>query len=45
MIDNNNVVEHYMSVAEAKRATGTNNIIRSIKNGTTAGGKRWFYAT
>lgn len=44
-IDNNNIAERYVSIAEAKRLTGINNISRAIKNRTTAGGKRWFYAT
>lgn len=42
-IDSDGNINHYESVSEAKRKTGINNIIRSIKNGTVAGGMLWFY--
>lgn len=42
-IDTNDVVVHYQSAAEAHRETGINNIRRSLKNGTPAGGRMWFY--
>lgn len=42
-IDSDNKIEHYISIAQAKRETGINNIARSIKNGTLAGGRHWFY--
>ena len=42
-IDSNGNIEHYISTSEAKSKTGINNITRAIKNGTFAGGKRWFY--
>lgn len=42
-VDGNNKIEHYISMSQAKRTTGINNISRSIKNGTLAGGRRWFY--
>lgn len=42
-IDTNGVVVHYQSAAEAHRETGINNIHRSLKNGTPAGGRIWFY--
>ena len=42
-IDSDGNINHYESVSEAKRKTGINNIMRSIKNGTVAGGMLWFY--
>lgn len=42
-VDVDGNVEYYLSIAEAHRATGINNINRAIKNGTLAGNRHWFY--
>lgn len=42
-IDTNGKIEKYSSYSQAHKETGINNIIRSIKNGTLAGGRHWFY--
>lgn len=42
-VDSDGKVERYASISQAKNETGVNNINRSIKNGTLAGGKHWFY--
>ena len=42
-IDAEGNIEHYESRAEALKITGINNIGRSLKNGTTEGGRQWFY--
>lgn len=42
-IDVNGKIERYISASQAHRETGINNIARSIKNGTLAGGRHWFY--
>lgn len=42
-VDFNGNIEHYESVADAKRKTKINNIIRAVKNETSAGGRMWFY--
>ena len=42
-IDGSGKIEHYISTSQARIETGINNITRSIKNGTLAGGRHWFY--
>lgn len=42
-VDSNGNIEHYISIADANRKTGINNIVKALKNGTPAGGRRWFY--
>ena len=42
-VDENNNIENYTSISEAQRKTGINNINRSLKNKTIAGGRYWFY--
>ena len=42
-IDSNGNIEYFISISEAKRITGINNINRAINTGISAGGRRWFY--
>lgn len=42
-VDTDGNIEHFISVSEAKRKTGANNIHYSIKHGTKSNGRRWFY--
>lgn len=42
-IDKDGNIEYYISISEAQRQTGINNINRSLKNGTMSGGRHWFY--
>lgn len=42
-VDSDGNIEHYESMADAKRKTKINNISRATKDGTPAGGRMWFY--
>ena len=43
-VDENNNIEYFESITEAKDKTGINNINRALKEGNRAGKKYWYYA-
>lgn len=43
-VDENNNIEYFESITEAKDKTGINNINRALKEGNRAGKRYWYYA-